>query len=107
VNQTKPFARLNDKSRMKREFHVRFCESLWGKFLGATRPALCIKNIENALNAASTIEYILFLPVLGSTKFWKVSRIFLVISPSVSLIVSKSVGIFVIRLRWIIWLFYL
>ena len=25
------------KSRMKREFHVRFCESLKGKFLGATR----------------------------------------------------------------------
>lgn len=32
------FVRLNDKSRMKREFHVRFCESLKGKCLGATRP---------------------------------------------------------------------
>ena len=31
------FERLNDKSRMKREFHVRFRESLAGKFLGATR----------------------------------------------------------------------
>ena len=31
------FTRLNDKSRMKREFHVRFCESLEGRFLGATR----------------------------------------------------------------------
>ena len=29
---------LNDKSRMKREFHVRFCESLKGRLLGATRP---------------------------------------------------------------------
>jgi hypothetical protein len=24
--------RLDDRSRMKREFQVRFCESLWGKF---------------------------------------------------------------------------
>jgi hypothetical protein len=28
---------LDDKSRMKREFHVRFCESLRGKFPWATR----------------------------------------------------------------------
>jgi hypothetical protein len=26
--------RLDDKSRMKREFHVRFCESLRGKYFG-------------------------------------------------------------------------
>jgi len=35
------FVRLKDKSRMKREFHVRFCESLKGRFLRATRP-LCV-----------------------------------------------------------------
>jgi len=29
--------RLDDKSRMKREFHVRFCESLRGKLPWATR----------------------------------------------------------------------
>jgi hypothetical protein len=28
---------LDDRSRMRRESHVRFCESLWGQFLGATR----------------------------------------------------------------------
>jgi hypothetical protein len=26
--------RLDDKSRMKREFHVRFCENLRGKYFG-------------------------------------------------------------------------
>jgi len=26
--------RLDDRSRMKREFHVRFCESLRGKYFG-------------------------------------------------------------------------
>jgi hypothetical protein len=29
---------LNNKSRMKREFHVRFCERLAGKFRWPTRP---------------------------------------------------------------------
>jgi len=29
--------RLDDRSRMKREFHVRFCESLRGKLPWATR----------------------------------------------------------------------
>ncbi|MDO8602297.1 MAG: ORF6N domain-containing protein, partial [Candidatus Omnitrophota bacterium] len=31
------FQRLNNKSRMSREAHVRFCESIEGKFLFATR----------------------------------------------------------------------
>ena len=36
--KAKPFdVRLDDKSRMKREFHVRFCERPWGKFPGPTR----------------------------------------------------------------------
>ena len=30
--------RLDDKSLMRREFHVRFGESRWGEFPGATRP---------------------------------------------------------------------
>ncbi|MEZ5673191.1 MAG: ADP-ribosylation factor-like protein [Thiotrichaceae bacterium] len=46
----------------------------------------------------ATHEYILFLSVLGLTKFWKVSRIFLIISLSVSLVVSESVDIVVIHL---------
>ena len=36
-NKAKPFG-LNDKSRMKRELHVRFCERLKGKYLRPTRP---------------------------------------------------------------------
>ena len=34
------YLRLNDRSRMRREFQVRFCESLWGRFLWATRRCL-------------------------------------------------------------------
>ena len=29
---------LDNKSRMNREVHVRFCERLWGWFPGPTRP---------------------------------------------------------------------
>ena len=36
--QTDIFLWLNDKSRMKREFHVRFCERFRGKFPLSTRP---------------------------------------------------------------------
>ena len=43
--------RLDDKSRMKREFHVRFCESLRGKFPRATRPSnYRLEVIENESN---------------------------------------------------------
>ena len=35
---TRKLVRLNDKSRMKRELHVRFCERLEGKLLWPTRP---------------------------------------------------------------------
>ena len=38
MNSAKAFARLDDKSRMSREVHVRFCERLGGRFLGSTRP---------------------------------------------------------------------
>ena len=39
LHKAKPFAKWeDDKSRMKREFHVRFCERLEGKFLRPTRP---------------------------------------------------------------------
>ena len=39
AEQAKPFEMLwlDDRSRMRREPHVRFCESFWGQFLGATR----------------------------------------------------------------------
>ena len=33
-------SRLDDKSRMSREVHVRFCERLGGRFLGSTRPVV-------------------------------------------------------------------
>jgi hypothetical protein len=36
---------LNDKSRMKREFHVRFCERLEGRFLLPTRPKLPVSFV--------------------------------------------------------------
>ncbi len=42
------FQRLNNKSRMSREAHVRFCESIEGKFLFATR--LMFQLIEDEFN---------------------------------------------------------
>jgi hypothetical protein len=38
VSSTKAFSRLDDKSRMSREAHVRFCEGGGVKFPSATRP---------------------------------------------------------------------
>ncbi len=35
---------LNNKSRMKREFHVRFCERLAGKFRWPTRPLFALRH---------------------------------------------------------------
>ena len=40
--------RLDDKSRMKREFHVRFCESLRGKYFGLLD--VCQENNEVVRN---------------------------------------------------------
>ncbi len=37
ASKAKPFQRLDDRSRMNREVHVRFCESLGVKFPRATR----------------------------------------------------------------------
>ena len=36
--------RLDDKSRMRREFHVRFCEHLGGQFPGVTRPGVFARS---------------------------------------------------------------
>ena len=39
MNKTKPFSKwLDNKSRMNREVHVRFCEGVGVKFPCATRP---------------------------------------------------------------------
>ena len=41
MKSAKPYeTRLDDKSRMRREFHVRFCEHLGGQFPGVTRPVV-------------------------------------------------------------------
>lgn len=41
---------LNNKSRMKREFHVRFCERLEGKFLWSTLPQQVAIQASTSLN---------------------------------------------------------
>ena len=48
------FQRLNNKSRMSREAHVRFCESIEGKFLFATRLMFLITRQE-VMNLKSQI----------------------------------------------------
>ena len=45
-------SRLDDKSRMSREVHVRFCERLGGKFLGPTRP--CAETFFHTLKVELT-----------------------------------------------------
>ena len=40
---------MDKKSRMKREFHVRFCEGLRGKYPRATRPRRVVSKLGNDL----------------------------------------------------------
>src|SRR3972149_3473908 len=64
-NRQNLIKRLNDKSRMRREFHVRFCESLKGRLLGATRPPTIYNNSYPLLThivLQSLISFIPFLP---------------------------------------------
>jgi len=46
LKQTKPLCRLNNKSRMKGDFHVRFGESQRGRFPLATRLLANMELIE-------------------------------------------------------------
>jgi hypothetical protein len=41
---------LDNKSRMNREVHVRFCERLWGWFPGPTRPSRQLTQGVNSQN---------------------------------------------------------
>jgi len=49
---------LNHKSRMKREFHVRFCERQEGKFLLSTRraPGMAWSAMDGALNCKTKVK---------------------------------------------------
>jgi len=63
MSEAKPFSnrRLDDKSRMKREFHVRICEGVGVRFPRATRPDPTVRDCCHAVNLRLTVGPVNFV----------------------------------------------